>query len=88
MFNASIGYLDPKGAPGADLSKGELYSLMLALLQMIHQLLNGLVVPVRLLLPRGQLLLALREVDKLLQSLLVHMAVLLQLLVTLVQLLP
>ncbi len=72
----------------AHLLKGELYGLVFALFQHIHQLLYGVVVLVQLLLPASQLLLALREVDKLLQGLLVDMTVLLQLSVTLVEFLP
>ena len=70
------------------LFEGELNSLVFALLQMIHQLLYGLVVTIRLLLPQCQFLLTLREIDKLFQGLLVHVTVLFQLLIALVQLLP
>ena len=61
---------------------------MFAHLQDLHQVLDGPVVLVQLLLPHRQLLLALGEVDELLQGLLVDVAVLLQLRVALVELLP
>ena len=61
---------------------------MFALLQYFHELHNGLVVTVQLLLAGYQLLLALGEVDELLQGLLVDVAILLELRVTLVQFLP
>ena len=50
---------------------------MLALLQYFHELDNGLVVAVQLLLAGYQLLLALGEVDELLQGFLVDVAILL-----------
>lgn len=68
------------------LFEGELDGLVFTQLQDIHELHDGLVASVQLVLPLYQLLLLLGEVDKLVQSLLVHMAVLLQLRVTLLQL--
>ncbi len=61
---------------------------MLPLLQYLHELQNGLVVSVKLLLAGDQLLLSLGEGNKLLQSFLVHMAILFQFSVALVQFLP
>ena len=66
----------------------ELNGFMFPLFEHIHQLHDGLVVPVQLLLARCELVFTLREVDKLFQCLLVHMAVFLQLCVALVKLLP
>lgn len=63
-------------------------SLLFLLLQVIHQLLYGVMVLIQLLLPVSQLVLVIGEVDKLLQGLLVDMTVLLQLSIALVQFLP
>ena len=71
-----------------DLLEGKLDGFMFALLQYIHQLHNGIIITIKLLLPFSKFLFPLREADKLLQSLLVHMAVLLELSVGLVEFLP
>lgn len=68
------------------LFEGELDGLILAELQDIHELHDGLVSTVQLVLALDQLFLLLREVDKLVQSFLVDMTVLLQLRVALLQL--
>lgn len=68
------------------LLEGELDGLVLAQLQDVHQLHDGLVASVQLVLALDQLLLLLGEVDKLVQRLLVDVAVLLQLRVALLQL--
>lgn len=68
------------------LFEGELDGLILAELQDIHELHDGLVSTVQLILALDQLFLLLREVDKLVQSFLVNMTVLLQLRVALLQL--
>jgi len=68
------------------LFEGELDGLVLAQLQDVHELHDGFVAAVQLLLALDQLLLLLREVDKLVQSLLVDVTVLLQLRVALLQL--
>lgn len=68
------------------LFEGELDGLILAELQYIHELHDGLVPAVQLLLPLDQLFLLLGEVDELVQSFLVDVAVLLQLRVALLQL--
>lgn len=61
----------------------ELDGLVLPELQHVHELHDGLVSSLQLVLALDQLLLLLREVDKLVQGLLVHVAVLLQLCVAL-----
>jgi hypothetical protein len=66
----------------------ELYCFILSLFQNIHKFLNSMIVLVQLLFPGRQFLLALGKIHKLLQGLLVDMAVLLQLCVGLVKLLP
>lgn len=68
------------------LFEGELDGLVLAQLQHVHELHDGLVSAVQLLLPLDQLFLLLREVDELVQSFLVDVTVLLQLRVALLQL--
>ena len=68
------------------LLEGELDGLVFAQLQHVHELHDGLMAAVELLLPLDQLLLLLREVDELVQGLLVDVAVLLQLRVALLQL--
>lgn len=68
------------------LLEGELDGFVLAQLQNVHKLHDGLVATVQLVLPLNQLLLLLREVDKLVQSLLVDVAVFFQLRVALLQL--
>lgn len=68
------------------LFEGQLDGLILAELQDIHELHDGLVATVQLVLTLDQLFLLLREVDKLVQSFLVDMTVLLQLRVALLQL--
>lgn len=68
------------------LFEGELDGLILAELQDIHELHDGLVSTVQLILALDELFLLLREVDKLVQSFLVNMTVLLQLRVALLQL--
>lgn len=73
-----------KGA--AYLFEGELDGLVLAQLQDVHQLHDGFVAAVQLILPLDELLFLLRKVDKLVQGLLVDMTVLLQLCVALFQL--
>lgn len=67
------------------LFEGELDGLVLAQLQHVHELHDGLVAAVQLILTLDQLLLLLGEVDELVQSFLVDMAVLLQLGVALLQ---
>ena len=61
---------------------------MFPLLQDVHQLHNGIIITIKLLLPFSKLFFPLRETDKLLQSLFVDMAVLLELSVGLVKFLP
>lgn len=68
------------------LFEGKLDGLIFAELQDIHELHNGLVSTVQLVLALDQLFLLFREVDKLVQSFLVDMTVLLQLRVALLQL--
>lgn len=75
-----------RGRAASYLLEGELDGLVLAQLQHVHQLHDGLVAAVQLVLPLDELLLLLREVDKLVQGLLVDVAVLLQLRVALLQL--
>lgn len=61
---------------------------MLALLQYIHQLNDGVVIAIKLFLSFSEFLFPLREADELLQSLFVDVAVLLELSVSLLKLLP
>lgn len=68
------------------LFEGELDGLILAELQDVHELHDGLVPTVQLVLALDQLFLLLREVDELVQSFLVDVTVLLQLRVALLQL--
>lgn len=67
------------------LFEGELDGLILAQLQHVHELHDGLVAAVQLVLTLDQLLLLLGEVDELVESFLVDVAVLLQLGVALLQ---
>lgn len=68
------------------LFEGELNGLVLAQLQDAHELHDGFVAAVQLVLALDELFLLLGEVDKLVQSFLVDVTVLLQLGVTLLQL--
>lgn len=68
------------------LFEGELDGLVLAQLQHVHELHDGLVAAVQLVLTLDQLLLLLGEVDELVEGFLVDVAVLLQLGVALLQL--
>ena len=70
------------------LFEGELYGLILPLFKHIHEINDGLVVSVELVLAGSQSFLSLRETHKLFKGLLVHVAILLQLCVTLVKLFP
>lgn len=67
------------------LFEGELDGLVLAQFQDVHELHDGFVATVQLVLTLDQLFLLLREVDKLVQSFLVDMTVFLQLCVALLQ---
>lgn len=67
------------------LFEGELDGLVLAQFKDVHELHDGFVATVQLVLTLDQLFLLLREVDKLVQSFLVDMAVFLQLCVALLQ---
>lgn len=71
--------------PVTYLFEGELDGLILAQLQDVHELHDRFVAAVQLVLTLDQLFLLLREVDKLVQSFLVDVAVLLQLSVALLQ---
>ena len=61
---------------------------MLALLQYIHQLNDGVVITIKLFLSFSEFFFPLGEADELLQSLFVDMAVLLELSIGLLKLLP
>lgn len=76
---------DAMGSVPSYLFEGELDRLVLAQLQDIHELHDGLVATVQFVLTLDQLLLLLRKVDELVQSFLVDVTVFLQLRVALLQ---
>jgi hypothetical protein len=86
----SIGYqlLKHIGEVLGDLFERKLDGFMLALLQYIHQLHDGVVITLELFFSFSEFLFPLREADELLQSLFVDMAVLLELSVGLLKFLP
>ena len=90
QLSFSIGYqlLEHIREVLGDLLEGKLDGFMFTLLQYIHQLHDGIVITVKLLFPFSKFLLPLREADKLLQSLFVDVAVLLELSIGLLKFLP